>query len=192
MFFMFYISLLRQLEKTNTETHVAEHGQSRISDNPRRRLGKTNTETHVAEHGQSRISDNPRRRLGKTNTETHVAERGKSRVWDNLRRRLKKKNTETHVAEHGQSRVLHNPRRRSDLDRLPSNSWRKTGRIKKFFNDRDCGFIHATGIEVDVSFNKRQLMPGVIPSVGSRVSFRLSENHKGLIAENIENEDEDE
>ena len=65
-----------------------------------------------------------------------------------------------------------------------------TGCIKRFFNDRGFGFIHADDIEERVFFHQNQLMPGVVPSTGTRVSFRLARNDEGYIAENIDTEDE--
>ncbi len=92
------------------------------------------------------------------------------------------------VAKHEQPRGRGRRSRTSDY--LRSRPETRTGYIRRYFEDRGFGFIHADGIEERVFFHRQQLVRGVIPSVRSRVRFQLGENDQGYTAENIENEDE--
>ena len=94
------------------------------------------------------------------------------------------------VAEHEQAHVR--GRTSQTFDYLRPRPETRTGYITRYFEDLGFGFINADGIEERVFFHRQQLVPGVIPSVRSRVRFQLGENDQRYIAANIENEDESE
>ena len=91
-------------------------------------------------------------------------------------------NRKINIAECEQLRASNNPPRR--LDYLYPR-FETTGYIRKFFEDRGFGFIVVDDIEDRVFFHRDQLMPGVIPTVRTRVQFRLERNNEGYIAKDV-------
>ena len=63
-----------------------------------------------------------------------------------------------------------------------------SGTINRFFEDRGYGFIRADRLHERVFFHRDQVVPGLNPSTGTRVRFRLGTNDSGFIAESIEKE----
>ena len=63
-----------------------------------------------------------------------------------------------------------------------------SGTINRFLGDRGYGFICADRLHERVFFHRDQVVPGLNPSAGTRVRFRMGRNDSGLIAENIEKE----